>query len=372
MSERACRNSALELTRVVGCILVVALHVRPSWVTEKGFGNLNFFLWGLVRDGVSLFWLIQGYFLLNGKKYTQVLKRTITKVIIPAVIMMLFNALFAERILQGDILQVKFSDLTEALKNVWVALISWNATLIPCCPHLWYVFAYFQVILWQPILRLLTENTFARRWVMGIAILAMAINDLQAVHHGTLGTIIPVTILSEGAFFVMLGYEVRLYEDKKPSKGWGGVAMFTFANLVRFVLQKIIFYMDGNYDNMYFMNNTSTLIGVVAALGLFMWLSSIQLKNERIGKVCCFMGGNTYYIYLIHWLVVQKLSVGGLSIWLYEMTKEMLAGGIVYMILFTGIVFGISFLISLLIKTISYAAFRGARVCFSRKKCSNN
>ena len=90
------RDYSIDLIRVIACVLVVATHlslqVFNEYYHEVDWSRLIekcFF-----TDGVPLFFMITGFFIINGRGYKKIVKSTFFKVIIPSFIYVIKKALY--------------------------------------------------------------------------------------------------------------------------------------------------------------------------------------------------------------------------------------------------------------------------------------
>ena len=70
--------------------------------------------------------------------------------------------------------------------------------------------------------------------------------------------------------------------------------------------------------------------------------------------IICYIGKNTFYIYLIHFLVIKKLDSLGFGKWLLLKSGNAAVGEVVYTLCYIIVVFGISLIISSMIEMVKY------------------
>lgn len=340
------RNATIELTRVIGCLLVIMLHIRLTSFKENDIVLSNFAINCITRDGVTLFWIIQG-FLLNCKaNYIDVLKRTLIKIITPAFLTMLFCSMLSKYAGGGIYLK---SSLTDVL----IAVTNWNASLIPYCPHLWYIFAYIQVILWYPLLNI---GKGARRWVMGLMLVSVIINDMQQLYIPPIGKIVTYSVISESVFFVLIGCEIKEHFSTNKCNlekiRYMGIMAFVMGNMMKGFLSILLYTKLGNYTSEYFLG-TGTFFSIISATGLFLFINSYVLYNKA-GKLFVFLGRHTYYIYLFHWLIKDILAENGIDRWFMNAFESDGLGNIMYHIIYTISIFTICLVISIVIQQLLF------------------
>lgn len=348
------RNASIELTRVIGCLMVIMLHIRLNSFKGDNIVLSNFGINCITRDGVTLFWIIQGFFLSNKTEYICVLRRTLLKIVVPALMIMLFCSIFAKILVGGGTWdEVDSLYLKSSLVNVLVAVTNWNASLIPCCSHLWYIFAYIQVVLWYPLLNIGKE---ARRWVMGIMLLSVIVNDIQQLYMLPIGKIITYSVIGESVFFVLLGREISEYFSAvqiNPKKiKHIGIMAFLVGNAMKGLLSILLYAKLGDYTSEYYLR-TGTFFAIISATGLFLFINSYTCGN-KIDKLSVFLGKHTYFIYLLHWLIKDILTENGVDRWFKDRLSGEWVGNIMYHIIYTALVFLICLIITILVKQVLF------------------
>lgn len=118
------RNHCIEYIRLIACLIVVACHVNFQLVSTADTAGLKTFYFCVFSDGVAIFWMITGCFLFQNSRLLPLIKRALTKVLLPT--LLLFMLCLA---ISGWHLPVKYFD------------------------HTWYVFVYLTVIILFPLLK---------------------------------------------------------------------------------------------------------------------------------------------------------------------------------------------------------------------------
>lgn len=81
---------------------------------------------------------------------------------------------------------------------------------------------------------------------------------------------------------------------------------------------------------------------------------SIDFKSGRLEKIICYVGKNTFYIYLIHFLVIKKLDSFGFGKWLLLKSGNEAVGEVIYTFCYITVVFAISLIISSMIEMVKF------------------
>ena len=138
--KEKARDISIDLIRVVACMTVILIHLslqllnpaynRIDWsrLLEKCF----------FTDGVPLFFMITGFFLVNGRSYKKIWKSTLKKILFPSFIFVIFVQLFNPFILNkmslaDNIKNLNFS-VTPIIQSILKADVSYLNAL---CKHLW-------------------------------------------------------------------------------------------------------------------------------------------------------------------------------------------------------------------------------------------
>lgn len=98
--------------------------------------------------------LITGFFYVRGSSFSKLMKRSVLRILVPAILLMIFNTLLSgwldgEMSIVQSISAFKLSDLLQIVK----ALLVGNTAIVPYSGHLWYVCMYIFVMLWFPLLK---------------------------------------------------------------------------------------------------------------------------------------------------------------------------------------------------------------------------
>ncbi len=355
------RDISVDLIRVVACISVILTHLclqvlnrcynRIDWsrLLEKSF----------LTDGVPLFFMITGFFLINGRSYKKIWKSTFFKILLPSFIFVVFVQIFEPFILN----QVSFM---ECIININInfmpiiqAILKADITYLSgLCDHLWYIFSYVKIVIWIPILWLVCKETdnskFARRIMIGLTFINAILIDIQRfLTLPIISEINIITIIPREIMYVLLGYELFVHKDKiKNNKKICIISLigFIIINLIRYRAE--MFYMVLNYftdivERPNFMEWRYTSLNVFSGVFLFMFLYSFEIKNETLSKILVWISDKTFGIYLIHYLILAKID-------LYKFEKiEKFVFELLYLAIGLIVTFTISIIIVTIIKYIS-------------------
>lgn len=354
------RDVSIDFIRIVACMSVILTHLclqvlnrcynRIDWsrLLEKSF----------LTDGVPLFFMITGFFLVNGRSYKKIWKSTFIKILIPSFIFVIFVQIFNPFILNQMsfiecIQNINFS-FTPIIQAILKADVKYLNAL---CDHLWYIFSYVKIVIWIPILWLVCSQDnkakLARRIMLTLSIASAVLVDIQKFWLLPIGEINLLTIIPREIMYVLLGYELYLHKDKiKNNKKLCIISLIGFIaiNFIRYRTE--MFYMVLNYltdivDRENFMEWRYTCLNIFSGMFLFMFLYSFEIKNEKLSKILVWVSDKTFGIYLIHYLILAKID-------LYKFEKiEKFVFEILYLIIGLIVTFALSIVIITLIKKIT-------------------
>jgi len=346
------RDVNVELLRTLACIIVVMLHVNnlPLLVADK-----SIVLWKvLLGDGVTIFFMISGFFMFNNDSFKKVLLKVLKTILFPALIITLINGIFRNAIC-NELVQTSYN-FGETIKNI----LNWKAD--KGVQHLWYVFSYFKIILLFPVLKLIVEKAKVRRYVIVILLMGVIARDLQHVFNLPLESL-PYVFFDESVLCVLIGYEIynsicsaskRQEQNNLHWLLYGALAFIL--EIVRIILQERAASKELSDTYLYFWNCGLAL--VIVSL-LIMCVLSINIKdNGVLSKIVIFIGAHSFNIYLVHYTIIQILDRRGFSKTINQMlwNSDTYNVGvtnlqeIAYIFLKGLVVFAISLLISIIIK----------------------
>lgn len=361
-SETKKRDVSVDLIRLFACLSVIAIHLclqvlnqcynRIDWsrLLEKSF----------LTDGVPLFFMITGFFIVSRKDYKKIWKSAIMKVLIPTFIYILFAQMFLMFILNKESLKWCFehalsnSNLLGICRSFLTGDISHINSL---CEHLWYIFSYVKIIIWIPVLWLICKEEktpkLARRTILSFGILATIITDIQRfVTIPNIGALKVFELVDREILYVLLGYELFVHKDKiKNNKKLciSSIIGFFLINFIRYKIEvkyMVIHSLTDIVGRENFMEWRYTCLNIASGLLAFMAIYSFKIENERISEAVVWLSDKTFGVYLIHYLLLAKID-------LYKFEKiEKFYFEILYLVLGTIITFALSVLIVYILRKI--------------------
>lgn len=283
------RDSKIELLRIVSMLMIIGHHYAlygvkqvlkcANLVYSEGSCFNKIFTEFLIPGGVvgvSIFFIISGYYGYNSKRnnYRKILEETIfysTACIIVGLLL--------------DILDIYNIRDVASIKNLLIGGI-----FLPLgSSAYWFVSVYFIILLIKPVLNDFLENLGYRQFVVYLVLFWL-------VEYGLSGYICATYFaVTKGILFYCVGAFTKKYQSKlRFSKG-----IFLSVGIITWILYAVgNYYIDNYQQAITFIDCLNMYVwGPLSAITLFLWM--IQCKefcNEIINKV----GGCMLAVYLIH------------------------------------------------------------------------
>ena len=320
------RDSCVDLIRIIATIMVILFHVILPPI--RGDGSIDIgrlVITCALGDGVTIFWIVAGFFIFRDKKYKDKLLSVLKTIIIPSLIIIIISCLFSQFITNDKSVFACLKDITvikENFKNALSGIITFNAGILPLAPHLWYVFTYVTNYLWVPLLTLLfykkdNYTLNARKSIIILGAVALLLETIEQFWVSKYGAVVKLPIVSLSLFLIILGKIIYDNLDKiKNNKKirFIGLFIFIFFECLKIVLQYFAY--KNNVANAYFVY-WSTLPAVGDSIGLILFILSFSFENKFINH----FGKISFGIYLVHWMVKEKLIGMGFSDYLSKLFR---------------------------------------------------
>ena len=232
------RDYKTELLRIIGCFIVIGTHIKLVQYFNNGVPDKSImFISGLFTEGVTIFFMILGFFYFNNTSFKKMLKRLFFRVLIPVFAYVLFAALFADWLNGEKSIFESALQSNIAFTDIVKGLFSWHLTGVEVSGHLWYIFTYVQCILFFPLLRSLKgeKNKKARLYVIAIGILAIILTDINKMIKPSF-IIAPFTLVPAALVIMLLGNEFYSCRESLSQK------KFLIIALIAYVLSKVLIY----------------------------------------------------------------------------------------------------------------------------------
>jgi surface polysaccharide O-acyltransferase-like enzyme len=304
------RNLSVELSRIVGCIIVLACHADFYHTMGASAPTLYSLNLSLFSDGVVVFWFICGFFFFQGDNWKRKWKHAVKRILLPMIAALLFSFFFAPILFESSNLRETFLQ-TSYIKTYWQNVFLLR-TPDSHTEHLWYLFAYLLLLVIFPLLKKvadwLHDGTYRKVLFLLISFAAFVGNDISGNTLFSFGfyfwhALLPVALL------VLFGHVLYPYLQKLSGR------FFLFASIPLWI--------GLNSIRMYFNNH----LGVASAFTLNVWYSSFGILSACLLLYFCFsvgkyvhlqerpilfLSGHSMGIYLIHPFVMDYFQTLGL------------------------------------------------------------
>lgn len=317
------RDISIDLIRVVACLIVIGTHLCLQ-VLNQVYNRID---WGRLlqksffTDGVPLFFMITGFFLVNGRSYKKIWKTTAIKILLPAFLFVIFTQAFFPFIVNQESFMYCIKNFNINILGIIESILKGDITYVnSTCAHLWYIYSYVKVVIWIPILWLVCKETkeskLARRMMMGLSIANIVLMDIQRfVTLPVIGAISILNIIPTEILYVLFGYELFVHKDRiKNNKklcllsfvGFLGINFFRYKIEMQYMVINSFTDIIGRAN---FMDWRYTCINIISGLCLFMFLYSFEIKNKKLSDIILWISNKTFGIYLIHYLIIAKIDL---------------------------------------------------------------
>ena len=366
------KDPAVELMRIIGCIIVIGVHSNLYGAIEMGKGASLISCW--LADGVAIFWMISGFFMFKNFDYHKVMKRTLQNIVIPLIIVSIVTFYFINDVIAGNKIHI-FSHSSDEYVHIIKNLIQWYGPIDTLFP-LWYLYVYIFLMICSPVIYAFIGYLDQKKQrVIIFLILSLLFFIWNDISNNTMACFDHHTItgMFPAALQMIWGYYIYKYRKKIKNAWYAIAAVFGFFAL-NAVRSRIRFYRysEGILSDQ--INIWYTSIGLLCACCVFIFCYIIVRKNSSIMNKCiCFFASHTFNIYLIHALVLafidRYLLRCRIQDWMYNIVGNGFAGKILTMAINVIIIGGISLCISIIIHIIKKYVCRIVHLSRERRAC---
>ena len=359
------RDVGVELLRIIACFIVVGTHVKlndlPSFDPNHAINVSRTIIGGFFGEGVTIFFLIMGFFLFRNTSFIKLVKKTIGSIVVPAIIYIVVAQLLSKWI-DGRTGLIESIQTSELSLDIFRGILSWNAAKIPLANHLWYLFTYVQIVLWFPVLRYFVGNTERSKrrtcmYIIAMGLISIILRDVQIIvplgnWHVNWYSIVPSALL-----IVLIGFE--LYQLRPHMLGKNKIALFGLllyiaAHILLTFFQIVMYKRDYNAGHVF---SWDSMFAIAGAIGMTLAALSLNVKSVSLQNAIRFIGGNTFTIYLIHMLIINKLGSLGVPAFLLAFFGSSGFGECAYTLFLSFFVFAISLAIAIALRLLKMNFF---------------
>ncbi len=309
-TKKSERDSSVEVYRMVGCLIVVALH---AWMCIFGTGIRNIsgaYISSCLADGVAIFWLIAGFFLYRNFSYRRVLKRTLKTIIVPMFIVSFLSFFLINNYLLNDVFSVQIHR-KEDFAILARGVLGWN-NAINGLDHFWYLYVYILVMILSPVIyafiSYLEESKQREIHFCIISLLLLVWNDCSNNQFGMFGHH-AFAALFPAAIEIVWGHLIYKYKEKIVKKSYIVLSLvaFLFVNGIRMLIQLSRYNTidDSACNILYWYSSIGIISASMMAIFCFSLASNYLRKWDR---ALCKVASYSFGIYLIHPIVISFLE----------------------------------------------------------------
>lgn len=343
------RDIGVELLRILGCLFVIAIHIKLNNTSNGVLDANRIFISAVLADGVNIFWMILGFFLVTEETpYLKRIKKALKRVVLPLFLYNAFTFYFSDFIFGGQ-------TIGESMHHSWAeykyvlceGILKWRDAF-PYAGHLWFMYIYFAVIVFSPALqgigKIILKSDKSRAVALVILYGLLVVNDISA------NGLLQLSYFSTGAvagasFYVLLGGLVYHYRDKiygSVKCGIAGTVIFLFTCVARTAIR---YYVCGNDDILLWYSS----FGVPAMVGfcflVFGFGGRLQWKGF-VRRLVLHLGKISTYVYFFHAFSIYYCMDQNILAWLEGKLARSWYGDLLYTVAATVLVAGMTLVIS--------------------------
>lgn len=358
MEKSKNRQPAVELLRLIGCILVIMAHAQIYPIVEEKMVGGRLLLSTIIADDVPIFFLITGFFFFGRvlsdndvlSAYIYKIKTFFINIWIPSVIFQIIYCAYGVKRFGQD----------------WSALWGFLFRQSPG-NHLWFVSAYLQFVILFPLLAYICRDeknrNIIRRIVLLISIAGSLIVDIEYALGKAMMDKDTQFGLSYYLIFLLLGYELSVIipkmKERIPYTALIGAAIYVSGVIVKYALQMSMFNKFNVYENRFRWLQCTPCFFTAAGIFIFIYSFNDSLvKHRGASGIIDFLGSKMFYVFLAHQLVIYETM--GLRDKILELNKGGMVLGYVllYYIEYVAVVFAISLAVAFVCEMIYNYAVR--------------
>jgi len=393
--RHSSRDLNVELLRIIACLMVIMIHVRPFPFSGTTLRDAVVFINVMNGPAVAAFFLISGFFISKKQTLSHIVLRFLKGVILPTAIFVFCLGLIRPWIDtpgMGLLQSIMSSQPLAILSDMLQGFLAFDTVRFGIyADHLWYIFSYASIMFWMPVILTLVKHdeTTALKLLLLIGVFHYTLVNLSALVVLPFGIYLPEA-MGKPALYTIAGYlfyswikKVRAIEQpltKNKRLPLLFFLMFIILSTVLFFLQKHVYTqglmigrsVDELNTDYYFTSwsglicalQTVSLAGFVLLLPLklqyksgFSSVSSANTDNgsfkdqtkqsscsiavpySAVGMLISTLGGYTFYIYLIHYVFTNHFRATGLEATFKGFFGETSLGLILYSLVYSLFIF---------------------------------
>ena len=304
------RNYVVDVIRIIACLIVIGNHcclqAFNEYYSQVDWSRL--FEKCFLTDGVPLFFMITGFFIVNGRNYKKIWKSTLIRVLLPTFIYVIFVQVFYMFIVNKEsfLWCIKNSFYNLNIQGIIRTILTGNLVHInSLCEHLWYIFSYIKIIICVPIIWLLCKeqdtSKLARRIIIGFGIVSSLIIDIQRFYIiPGIGKIRVLELVDREILYVLFGYEIFINKDKISNNKkvfYLSSVIFILINVIRYKVEQHYMVINSFYNIIgreNFIEWQYSIISMISSVSLFCLIySGLTIKSKKLKSIILFISNKT-------------------------------------------------------------------------------
>ena len=292
------RNLTLDILRIIACFLVIVCHTNPWGFVMSNF-NLPWFvsigIYLISKTAVPIFFMISGFLnLRNDYTYKEILKKTITRLVIPLTI-------FSIIVYAIDNSSISFYNIGK----FFMFFLQENISI-----SYWFLYELIGLYLVTPLIKKMIKNFEEKdyKYLIIIWIFSQCIMPIIGkILKININNRIPIVTGYVG--YYILGYYIFSKPINKNIK-------YLFLNILSFIatilISVLITYFDrsNSVDKQYIiymgnLNWISIIIPTVNIVYIIRYIFDNIKFNKKIQKFIITVSSTTFGIYLIHFMLLN-------------------------------------------------------------------
>lgn len=317
------RDLKVELIRLIACMSVIWYHIRRlPWKADGTLSETAVFFECVCTICVMTFFLISGFYIYDKegsiiKNWLNLIKNFFTKVfplfLIALIVSLIFHDYFISvKTIPECLLNI---DIIYIFKTIFRSFIHLSVNGLPgTCGHLWYVYAYFFIILYYPLTRLFLKKTpdLVKYIVLFFIFVLMVINDYLLFFDNPIINFF-FEIVKKPVIYTAFGYVLYhdIIEKHLQTFKLRTAILSTLIYIVTFILllkTQISYDLTINGEYVYTSWLSAFSLIMTSSFVIFVYNINIyKFVNQEIENIIYYLSSKTYSIYIVHYFIITKL-----------------------------------------------------------------
>ncbi len=379
MSKQIKQDLNVELLRIMACLMVIMIHIRPFPFDGDTLRNAVILIFVLNGPAVATFFLISGFFISGSQSLKHIYLRFLKGVILPTAIFVFVLGLIRSWIGNpniGILESICTSHPITILTDMIQGFLAFDTVRFGIyADHLWYIFSYAGIMLWMPVIHALVKHNevLPLKITLIIAALHYTLQNLSALIVLPVSITIPETI-GKPAMYTIAGWFLYSWIREKKNNSHKTqcnvplhvmrpifIATFIVTCIIMFLLQKHIYisgliagrapaelnldYYFTSWNGMLCALQTLSLSAIVLTLPDKIWYrlspDGASTSLNTFGNIVIVLGSYTFPIYLIHYVFTNHFRAIEIESFFQTLFGQSSIGLILYSLIYSLFIFAL-------------------------------